>query len=61
MHMTDGELYQGVVWPGPTAFPDWTHPKAQDWWNSEFLRFFDAEKGVNVSGIWLVSVFVVSR
>lgn len=41
------------MWPGPTAFPDWTHPAAQDWWNSEFARFFDPATGVDVSGIWL--------
>ena len=48
-----GDLYQGVVWPGPTVFPDWTHPNAQGWWNSEFAKFFDPHSGVNVSGIWL--------
>lgn len=49
----DGNLYQGVVWPGPTAFPDWTAPNAQSWWDSEFDRFFGQETGVDVDGIWL--------
>jgi alpha-glucosidase len=49
----NGELYEGVVWPGPTAFPDWTHPNAQEWWTAEFARFFDPEKGFDVDAIWL--------
>lgn len=49
----NGDLYEGVVWPGPTVFPDWTAPNAQAWWNSEFARFFSPESGVDVSGIWL--------
>lgn len=53
LKLPSGEIYEGVVWPGPTAFPDWTHPNAQSWWNSEFARFFDKDSGVDVSGIWL--------
>ena len=49
----NGELYQGVVWPGPTVFPDWTAENAQDWWTDEFRRFFDPSTGFDVSGIWL--------
>lgn len=48
-----GELYEGVVWPGPTVFPDWTAKNAQSWWTSEFERFFSPSTGVAVSGIWL--------
>ena len=53
MEYENGDIYEGVVWPAPTAFPDWTHPNAQSWWTSEFARFFSAENGVDVSGIWL--------
>lgn len=49
----NGDLYEGVVWPGPTAFPDWTAKGSQEWWTSELARFFDADTGVNVDGIWL--------
>ncbi|CAK9779509.1 hypothetical protein CC85DRAFT_287362 [Cutaneotrichosporon oleaginosum] len=49
----NGTLYEGVVWPGPTAFPDWTHERAQAWWDAEFERFFNPDTGVDVSGIWL--------
>ena len=43
----------GVVWPGVTAFPDWFNPNTQDWWNGEFARFFSAEDGVNIDGLWI--------
>lgn len=50
LHYDNGDLYQGVVWPGPTAFPDWTAENAQSWWTAEFARFFDPETGVDISG-----------
>ncbi|BEJ16617.1 hypothetical protein CspHIS471_0600180 [Cutaneotrichosporon sp. HIS471] len=53
MAYDNGTLYEGVVWPGPTAFPDWTHERAQAWWDAEFERFFNPDTGVDVSGIWL--------
>lgn len=53
LHYDNNDIYEGVVWPGPTAFPDWTHENAQDWWTAEFARFFDPDSGVDVSGIWL--------
>jgi len=53
MKLDSGDIYEGVVWPGPTAFPDWTHPNAQQWWTQEFDRFFNNETGFDVSGIWL--------
>lgn len=49
----NGSIYQGVVWPGVTAFPDWFHPKTQEWWNREFLAFFDAETGVDIDALWI--------
>jgi alpha-glucosidase (family GH31 glycosyl hydrolase) len=52
-HQRTNETYKGVVWPGPTVFPDFTSQAARDWWTSEFARFFDPETGVDVSGIWL--------
>lgn len=53
MRLANGDLYEGVVWPGPTVFPDWTAPNAQSWWTAEFARFFGPESGFDVSGIWL--------
>jgi alpha-glucosidase len=28
----DGEVYEGQVWPGWSAFPDFTLPQAREWW-----------------------------
>jgi alpha-glucosidase len=41
----DGSLYKGKVWPGVTVFPDWFHSNAQNYWDSEFATFFDADTG----------------
>lgn len=27
------EIYQGIVWPGLTAFPDWFSENIPDYWN----------------------------
>jgi alpha-glucosidase len=42
----DGSLYKGRVWPGATVFPDWFHSNTQNYWNSEFANFFDADTGM---------------
>jgi len=49
----NGSLNTGVVWPGPTVFPDWFHPSAQQYWDTEFLRFFDADTGVDIDALWI--------
>ncbi|GIZ37193.1 hypothetical protein CKM354_000065000 [Cercospora kikuchii] len=49
----NGSIYKGVVWPGVTAFPDWFHPEVQQWWNEEFLAFFDRDTGVDIDGLWI--------
>ncbi|OAG09494.1 uncharacterized protein CC84DRAFT_1202211 [Paraphaeosphaeria sporulosa] len=50
---SSGSIYQGVVWPGVTAFPDWFHEKTQDYWNNEFATFFDADRGVDIDALWI--------
>ena len=45
--------YTGAVWPGPTVFPDWFHPSTQNYWDKEFLEFFDAETGVDIDALWI--------
>ncbi|MBD3240301.1 MAG: DUF4968 domain-containing protein [Chitinivibrionales bacterium] len=37
-----GEVYHGKVWPGGTAFPDFTDPKARAWWGSLHRRYYEA-------------------
>lgn len=53
MKRADGSNFEGVVWPGPTVFPDWFHPDTQDYWNNEFATFFSPETGVDISGLWI--------
>ncbi|KAK4631379.1 putative alpha/beta-glucosidase agdC [Fulvia fulva] len=49
----NGTVYRGVVWPGVTAFPDWFHPDTQEYWNNEFLDFFNAEDGLDIDALWI--------
>lgn len=49
----DGSLYLGGMWPGVTAWVDWWHPNAQDFWTAEVTSFFDPETGVDVDAIWI--------
>uniref|UniRef100_A0A9L0SKB0 Lysosomal alpha-glucosidase n=1 Tax=Equus caballus TaxID=9796 RepID=A0A9L0SKB0_HORSE len=51
------ELHQGgrrymmiVVWPGSTAFPDFTNPEALDWWQ-DMVAEFHAQ--VPFDGMWI--------
>lgn len=53
MKEDNGTLYTGVVWPGPTNFPDWLSPNAQDFWNQQFDTFFNADTGVDIDGLWI--------
>lgn len=41
------------VWPGLTAFPDFTNPEALDWWQ-DMVAEFHAQ--VPFDGMWIVSV-----
>ncbi|KZF19115.1 glycoside hydrolase family 31 protein [Xylona heveae TC161] len=53
MEFPNGTIFQGVVWPGITAFPDWFHPNTQGYWNTEFDSFFNADTGVNIDALWI--------
>ncbi|KAF2236296.1 glycoside hydrolase family 31 protein [Viridothelium virens] len=53
LKFSNGSIYEGVVWPGPTAFPDWFAPGTQDYWNGEFASFFDATNGVDIDALWI--------
>lgn len=53
LNNANGSVYQGVVWPGVVAFPDWFAPKTQDYWNGQFATFFDADKGVDIDALWI--------
>jgi len=45
-----GGNYLGQVWPGPTHFPDFFHPKAQAYWTEQIQGFHDM---VSFDGIWI--------
>lgn len=49
----NGTVYEGVVWPGTTYFPDWFDSNAQEYWTGQFLRFFDGETGPDIDGLWI--------
>lgn len=44
----NGQLAQGVGWPGYTVFPDFTDPAARDWWADQYSRLLD----LGITGLW---------
>ncbi|XP_033998403.1 lysosomal alpha-glucosidase-like isoform X2 [Trematomus bernacchii] len=48
-----GQILIGKVWPGPTAFPDFTNPETGRWWE-DCIRDFHSK--VPVDGLWIGSV-----
>lgn len=43
-----GEVYHGKVWPGVSAYPDFSKSATRKWWGEKHAALFD--KGI--SGIW---------
>ncbi|MEN0021536.1 MAG: glycoside hydrolase family 31 protein, partial [Planctomycetota bacterium] len=46
----EGESYIGAVWPGATAFPDFSTKQGRDWWSSQVERYTNA---TGFEGYWL--------
>jgi alpha-glucosidase len=46
--MPDGSPYIGKVWPGESAFPDFSRADVRSWWGDEQQVLFDA----GVRGVW---------
>lgn len=44
-----GGVFTGLVWPGETAFPDFSMPKARDWWANHTATFAKA----GFDGVWI--------
>src|SRR6266481_1461357 len=44
----DGSVYVGVVWPGPSVFPDFTLARVRDWWGGLYKDFVR----MGVAGFW---------
>lgn len=45
---SDGEYYQGQVWPGWCHFPDFTSAKGRAWWGDNFKELVET----GVEGFW---------
>ncbi|NXV93741.1 LYAG glucosidase, partial [Calonectris borealis] len=45
-----GQPLIGKVWPGPTAFPDFTNPETHEWWHEMVKDFHDQ---VPFDGMWI--------
>lgn len=43
-----GSVYTGVVWPGPSVFPDFTRRQTRLWFGSLYRNLYD----MGVSGFW---------
>lgn len=43
-----GNEYNGEVWPGQVAFPDYTRPETQKWWASLYTDFMN----LGIDGVW---------
>ena len=43
-----GKPLEGVVWPGPTVFPDFTAAPVREWWGDQFAFYAD----LGVAGYW---------
>ncbi len=41
------------VWPGATAFPDFTNPNSVDWWTNVLATYHDI---IPFDGMWIVSI-----
>ncbi|RTE78490.1 hypothetical protein BHE90_007025 [Fusarium euwallaceae] len=49
----NGSDYKGVVWAGPSYFPDWFHPDSQKYWTEQFAEFFDGTNGPDIDALWI--------
>jgi alpha-glucosidase len=45
---SDGSVYVGEVWPGPSVFPEFTQSATRAWWGSLYGDFV----GAGISGFW---------
>ncbi len=51
----DHRVFQ--VWPGPTAFPDFTNPSSTAWWTQIAAAYHDI---VPFDGMWIVCLVIRS-
>src|SRR5580693_8610923 len=48
LHRSDGSIYVGSVWPGPSVFPEFTRPGARKWWGSLYKPLIE----MGFAGFW---------
>jgi alpha-glucosidase len=48
VHNPDGSVFSGIVWPGPSVFPDFTRAATRDWWGGLYKQFVHD----GVAGFW---------
>ncbi len=44
----EGRVYEGKVWPGPCAFPDFTRERTRRWWSGLYRDFM----AHGIDGVW---------
>jgi alpha-glucosidase len=49
VHNKDGSVYTGVVWPGPSVFPDFTQQQSRTWWGTLYKPFYKVD---DIDGFW---------
>ncbi|KAL0955005.1 hypothetical protein HGRIS_003930 [Hohenbuehelia grisea] len=49
----NGSQSLGLVWPGVTVYPDWFHPKVDQYWTNEFKLFYNPTNGIDIDGAWI--------
>lgn len=50
----EGDLFIGEVWPGKSAFPDFTDDTAKAWWADQHAFYVD----LGIQGIWLSLIHI---
>ena len=48
MQNKDGKEFNGKVWPGKCAFPDFTRPETRAWWGDLYKNYM----AQGVDGVW---------
>ena len=48
VHNPDGSVYTGVVWPGPSVFPDFTQQQSRAWFGTLYKHFHE----MGIDGFW---------
>ena len=45
---SEGREFNGGVWPGPCAFPDFTMPRVREWWSGLYKDYM----ATGIDGVW---------